>query len=154
MNEKIFIPLKRLSSRLGLSSRYLRQLADDSLIPSLKINGRLRFNPSRVQDALNRLAEKRIAILRERRRILRKQIQQGKWYRGRTIQAAVIKAVAIILVSFISCFLGSHSNKQCISIRINISASSDVETKGNLSPAIVNSPNSTVNINNYLTSNQ
>jgi cobyric acid synthase len=37
----------------------LKELADNGLIPSLVVNEKLRFNPSQVQDALNRLAEKR-----------------------------------------------------------------------------------------------
>jgi hypothetical protein len=98
--------------------------------------------------------EKRIAILRERERTLRKQIQQGKCYRDRNIQSAVIKAVAIILVPFISWFLSSHSNKQGISLQKNVSTSLNAETKGNISPAVVNSPNGTMNINTYLAPSQ
>jgi hypothetical protein len=149
-----YCSLEALAATFQLPQHFLRELALRRDIPSLNINGRLRFNPLQVQDALNQLAEKRIAILRERGRTLRKRIKQGKWYRDRTIQAAVIKAVAIILVPFISWFLSSHSNKPCIFILINVSSSSDVGTKGNLSPAIVNSPKITVNINNYLTHSQ
>lgn len=65
MFENSYIPIKRLSTRLGLSARYLKKLADDGLIPSLEINGRLRFNPSQAQDALDQLAEKRCSQTQE-----------------------------------------------------------------------------------------
>jgi excisionase family DNA binding protein len=57
--EKKYITLKDLSYRLGLSGNYLRDLAKDGKIPSLNVNGRLRFNLDAVQRALNGLAAKR-----------------------------------------------------------------------------------------------
>jgi hypothetical protein len=79
--------------------------------------------------------------------------QQSKWYRDRNIQAALIKAIAIILVPFISWFLNSYGNKQGASYQNNGSISIEAETKGNQSPAVVTyGPNSPVNI--YLTPGQ
>jgi hypothetical protein len=76
-----------------------------------------------------------------------------KQYRKPVIIAAVITAVATVLAPVIIWFLNSHSNKQDVSIQKNVSTSLDVETRGNLSPAVVTSgPNSPVNI--YLTPGQ
>jgi len=76
-----------------------------------------------------------------------------KWYRSRTIQNALIGAGVLILVSVVGWFLNSRSNKQGVSLQKNVSTSPDVETRGNLSPAVVTSgPNSPVNI--YLTPGQ
>ena len=52
-----FISLSRLSNRLGLPEAYLKNLAASGSIPSLNINGRLKFNPEAVQQALDKLAE-------------------------------------------------------------------------------------------------
>jgi hypothetical protein len=94
------------------------------------------------------IAEKRIANLRER--IFRKKIQNEKRSQDRTIQAAIINAVAIILVPFISFFLSSHSKSLSISSQKSDSTFINAETKGNLSPSVVNSPNSTFNMNTYI----
>ena len=55
-NKQNFIPLGRLAIRFNLPKRYLKELAGKKLIPSLDINGRLRFNPAAVQQALDKLA--------------------------------------------------------------------------------------------------
>jgi len=58
MYDTEYISLSRLSSRLGLPEAYLKNLAASGSIPSLNINGRLRFNPDAVQQALDELASK------------------------------------------------------------------------------------------------
>ena len=58
MEKIIYIPLDSLSARTKLPKAYLRRLAKENIIPSLSVNGRLRFNPVAVQAALDRLAEK------------------------------------------------------------------------------------------------
>lgn len=55
-NQQNFVSLDRLAIRFNLPKRYLKELAGKKLIPSLDINGRLRFNPAAVQQALDRLA--------------------------------------------------------------------------------------------------
>lgn len=59
MYDTEFISLSRLSSRLGLPEAYLKNLAASGSIPSLNINGRLRFNPAAVQQAINKIADQR-----------------------------------------------------------------------------------------------
>jgi hypothetical protein len=53
-----YLPLEALAARLNLPQRYLKGLALASDIPSLNVNGRLRFNPAAVQQALDKLAAK------------------------------------------------------------------------------------------------
>ena len=77
-----------------------------------------------------------------------------KRYRKPVIITALITAVATILAPVIVWFLNSYSNKQGVSIQKNVSMSPEVKTTGSLSPAVVTGPNSTVNINNYLTPSQ
>lgn len=55
-NQISYVPLNRLASRFDLPERYLKELADKSLIPSLNINGHRKFNPAAVEKALTRLA--------------------------------------------------------------------------------------------------
>ena len=57
-NKQNFIPLGRLAICFNLPKWYLKELADKKLIPSLNINGRLRFNPAAVQQALDNMAAK------------------------------------------------------------------------------------------------
>jgi len=52
-----FVPLDCLAASLALPRAYLRRLADQKAIPSLDVNGRLRFDERAVRDALLRLAE-------------------------------------------------------------------------------------------------
>lgn len=52
----IYVPLEPLALSLGLPKRFLRELVDDNAIPSLNVNGRLRFNPIKVQEALDEIA--------------------------------------------------------------------------------------------------
>jgi hypothetical protein len=78
--------------------------------------------------------------------------QRRKWVIP--VVVALIGAVAMILVPFINWLLNSHSNKQSISLQENVSTSLNAGTKGNLSPAIVNSPNSTFNMNTYVIPSQ
>ena len=51
-----FVSLSCLSSNLKLPKDYLVQLARKGEIPCLAVNGRLRFNPAAVQQALDKLA--------------------------------------------------------------------------------------------------
>ena len=57
MYDETYITLSKLSSRLGLPEAYLKNLATQDDIPKLDVNGRLRFNPEAVQQALDKLAE-------------------------------------------------------------------------------------------------
>jgi hypothetical protein len=80
-------------------------------------------------------------------------ITTEKWYRNRTIQAALISVIALIVISAIGWFLNSHSKNLSISSQKNDSTFINADTKGNLSPAVVTyGPNSQVNI--YQTSSQ
>jgi hypothetical protein len=58
MYDKEYISLYRLSSRLGLPEAYLKNLAIQGVIPKLNVNGRLRFNPEAVQQALDKIADR------------------------------------------------------------------------------------------------
>jgi len=58
MYDKIYITLNKLAGQLGLPEEYLKNLAEQNIIPSLKVKNRLRFNPEAVQQALDRIAEK------------------------------------------------------------------------------------------------
>jgi ABC-type sulfate transport system permease subunit len=85
------------------------------------------------------------ACEQKRREKLKLLSKQGKWYRNPVIIAALINAVAIILAALMSWFLNSHS--QGAPLQKNVSISTDVETKGNLSLSVVTSgPSSPVNI--------
>ena len=53
-----YISLEALASTLRLPLNYLRELVKANKIPSLNVNGRLRFNPAAVQQALDKLAER------------------------------------------------------------------------------------------------
>ena len=53
-----YISLESLAVELGLPKSYLKQLAVKGSIPCLNINGRLRFNPATVQQAIDKLAVK------------------------------------------------------------------------------------------------
>ena len=70
----------------------------------------------------------------------------------------ILIVVAIIgspaLVPVINWLRDSHSKEQGVSLQKNVTMSPEVETKGNHSPAIVNSPNSTFNMNTYIIPNQ
>jgi hypothetical protein len=76
---------------------------------------------------------------------------KGTKIKKRRSKWLILVVVAIIgspaLVPVISWLRDSHSKEQGVPIQKNVSTSPDVETKGNLSPAIVTSgPNSPVNI--------
>ena len=58
--EKTYCNLNSLSKKLNLPKTYLKRLTKNGLIPSLNVNGRLRFNPSAVEIALDQLASKGI----------------------------------------------------------------------------------------------
>ncbi|MGD1041890.1 MAG: hypothetical protein ABR913_02370 [Sedimentisphaerales bacterium] len=74
-------------------------------------------------------------------------ITTEKWYRNRTIQAALISAAVLILLTFIGWILNSHGKNLSISSQKNDSTFINAKTKGNLSPAVVTyGPNSQVNI--------
>jgi hypothetical protein len=55
-----------------------------------------------------------------KKRNTKRHTRKGRRYRDRNIQAAFIKAIAIILVPFISWFLNSHSNRKGITYQQNI----------------------------------
>ena len=57
MSTQEYISLEVLAAKFRLPLKYLRELAWDNSIPSLNVNGRLRFNLDAVQQALDRLAE-------------------------------------------------------------------------------------------------
>ena len=56
LNEDTFITLDALASHFNLPQGYLRNLVEKNLIPSLNVNGRLRFSIAGVQQALDKLA--------------------------------------------------------------------------------------------------
>ena len=56
-----YVSLEALAAALGLPRAYLRRLADDGHIPSLNVNGRLRFDESSVRTALHDLQQQRAA---------------------------------------------------------------------------------------------
>ena len=58
IDENTFVTLDTLVNIFNLPKGYLRKLADENLIPSLNVNGRLRFNSEAVQKALDELATK------------------------------------------------------------------------------------------------
>jgi len=58
MNIKIYIPLRPTARLLGLPVTFLKELVENNKIPSLNVNGRLRFNLVAVQQALADLAAK------------------------------------------------------------------------------------------------
>lgn len=51
-----YISIEVLAASLNLPQKYLKELSSQGVIPSLCINGRLRFNPQTVQQALDNLA--------------------------------------------------------------------------------------------------
>jgi len=51
-----YLPLDALATTLGLPRPYLRRLTDEGRIPSLNVNGRLRFDELQVREALLSLA--------------------------------------------------------------------------------------------------
>ena len=58
MNADKYISLEVLAATFRLPLNYLRELAKANSIPSLNVNGRLRFNPAAVHHALDALAAK------------------------------------------------------------------------------------------------
>jgi len=58
MSTEKYISLEVLAATFRLPINYLRELAKANSIPSLNVNGRLRFNPAAVQQALDKLAAK------------------------------------------------------------------------------------------------
>ena len=56
MSTQEYISLEVLAAKLRLPLKYLRKLAKTNKIPSLNVNGRLRFNPDAVQEALDKIA--------------------------------------------------------------------------------------------------
>jgi len=63
-NQISYVSLSRLASRFDLLERYLKELAEKSLIPSLNVSGHRKFNPAAVEKVLARLA----AVEAERKR--------------------------------------------------------------------------------------
>ena len=53
-----FISLTSLAAEISLPKAYITELAEKGMIPALKVNRRLRFNPEAVQQALDKLAAK------------------------------------------------------------------------------------------------
>jgi hypothetical protein len=61
MNTPItYCSLEALAAILQLPQRFLRELTLAGDIPSLDVNGRLRFNPVEVQTALDLLAREKV----------------------------------------------------------------------------------------------
>jgi len=58
VDKNTFITLDALANSFNLPKGYLKKLAEEDLIPSLNVNGRLRFNIACVQQALEELAAK------------------------------------------------------------------------------------------------
>jgi predicted transcriptional regulator len=58
METKQYISVEVLSAKTKLPQKYLKELAKKNVIPALNVNGRLRFNPEAVQQALDKLAAK------------------------------------------------------------------------------------------------
>jgi len=58
IDKNTFVSLNALADHFNLPDSYLKQLANRSLIPFLKVNGRLRFNLEAVSQALADLAAK------------------------------------------------------------------------------------------------
>jgi len=58
METKEYISLEILAAKLRLPQSYLRNLVENSQIPALKVNGRLRFNFEAVEKALADIAAK------------------------------------------------------------------------------------------------
>ena len=56
-----YITIGVLASRLNLPSRFLRELAERGLVPSLKVGARLRFDERAVREALLKLQRNRDA---------------------------------------------------------------------------------------------
>jgi len=56
IDKNTFVTLDALANIFSLPKEYLKKLAEDNLIPSLNVNGRLRFNTEAVQKALDCLA--------------------------------------------------------------------------------------------------
>jgi hypothetical protein len=56
-----YVSLEGLAIELYLPKMYLKRLTERNLIPSLDVNGRMRFNPSAVQNALDKMASKGVA---------------------------------------------------------------------------------------------
>jgi hypothetical protein len=151
--------LKSLAANLGLPQNYLRRLANSHQIPFLFMNNRRRFNEVKVRQALNKLSvtdagDDILNSLKAVKASLAKRVKSEKLSRSPAIIAALIQAVAIILVPFISCLLSSHSNNKRAPMQVNVMIFSDAEMKGDHSPVIVNSPNSTFNTNTYIIPSQ
>ena len=53
-----YVSLEALAAIFGLPQNYLRELSKTHKIPLLNINGRLKFNPEAVKQALVELAAK------------------------------------------------------------------------------------------------
>ena len=62
---KTFISLDRLTVKLGLPGSYLKKMAEQKKIPSLNVNGRLRFNLEQVKDALACLSRDKLVGYQE-----------------------------------------------------------------------------------------
>ncbi len=58
-DQNSFVSLEKLARQLNLPRRFLRELASEGLIPALEIGGRLRFDVTEVQKALNSVAKQR-----------------------------------------------------------------------------------------------
>ncbi len=56
METREYISLEILSAKTKLPQKYLKELAVEKRIPYLNVNGRLKFNPGAVQQALDKLA--------------------------------------------------------------------------------------------------
>ncbi len=60
VDKNTFVTLDALANHFNLPNSYLKKLAAKNIIPSLNVNGRLRFNSEAVQSALNQIAAKEV----------------------------------------------------------------------------------------------
>ena len=52
-----YYSLEAVAGKLNLPRVYIRRMAEEKRIPYLVVGGRLRFNPSAVQSALDKIAQ-------------------------------------------------------------------------------------------------
>ena len=57
MSYNTYLSLESLAIDLGLPGKFLKELTAKGTIPSLNVNGRIRYNPVQVQNALDELAD-------------------------------------------------------------------------------------------------
>ena len=61
VDKNTFVTLDALANYFNLPNGYLKELAEKNLIPSLNVNGRLRFSIAGVQQSLDKLTSKGVS---------------------------------------------------------------------------------------------